>query len=224
MKKYVLCLSTFALLTACSHSTTKSDPRNPAGVGDVGSVTLAVPSCYRDPETIEKNKALAIAAAKRERRSLMVNQEPLKNLNKLSVYESGIRDEFNNDSAMRDQVADILAELGNNGRNASQGKSYFNRNALYCQNFDARNLKIVRLPGSNEKTQMLRAVVTFADGYHGGYTRMRLNFDFEVEVTIDRGDGRPQYVPRFSAYMTKYPLYVGKEEADCSRDSQEGCN
>jgi|GEM_PF-4906328 len=210
-------------LVACTHMTLQAstDSRKPAAVGgDVGSVgePSSVDCLPADDATIAKLKTSATLSAKAPAGNiLVVNQEDLKKINDPSVFQDYIKTEFDNNSAMRLQIADQLADLSSNGHNTSNNSLYLSAGGNWCGHLNPNKIKITRISGDPSSKQVLQAAISFSNGYHGGYEMRTMIYQFEAESKIDRGEnsGLPNYKPRFSSYLIKYPQFIKTDTVDC---------
>ena len=125
------------------------------------------------------------------------------------LFSQWVLDEINKDSAMRDQIGDEIAEIQDNGRNASRLISYRTSDGLYrgCLGFEPADLAI-RCKGGKDHVYHYEVVLRAVDAHHGGVTFKTFKYTFKA---------RSEYFPGTKAYQIRvvsYPLYTGKTETE----------
>lgn len=227
MQKSLLVLAVgMAIMSgACSHN--KGNVRNPAdrdpaGVGDVGSVGVsAITDCVKSEDAILAEKEKAIETVKKmDRMSYSIHKyEELKKPGMYSKLFIGfLTEEFNNPSAMRAQIGDVIADMVNNGRN-SGGGAYLSPIGHYCNIIKPVAIEIRKLRGDPERKQTFQASVFLRDGMRGGYALRIMKYNFETEVTkVDRRD--TSLTGRQAVVEYTYPLFQSEDSVDCTVDSR----
>jgi hypothetical protein len=127
-----------------------------------------------------------------------------------SIFVLWILDEINNDSAMRDQIGDELAEIENNGHNDNWLTVYYTRDKQWHRRacFKSSDVRTRLVDKSHDGDYRYETVLKAKDGFHGGVTIKSFRFTFMAHV---------EYFPFTKAYqikVTSYPKYDGKNEKE----------
>jgi hypothetical protein len=166
----------------------------------------------RNSLNIEKNKLLAGIIAREPGYKNLISQWAKKDT-KPDVFNDWIMNEINNESVMRDQIADLLADLSRNGRNSSEMTTFLSRTREQCSTFrfSKESLKIARVKSLGGNRSLFKASLHAKDGYHRGYSIIKYDFTFEAEIKPVTYTGRPTY----EISVVSYPVFAGATDIDC---------
>lgn len=164
-------------------------------------------------DKVQANKEKALAIAKGEGggyENLITQHAPKGNAPDPKLFVQWILDEINNDSVMRDQIGDELADIQNNGRNSGSLTFYYTRDKQYPGRlwFKAADIAITSTGGGKEGVYDYQVVLRARDAFRGGFAIKSFRYTFKA---------KSEYFPATKANMVNavsYPLFVDKKETE----------
>lgn len=123
------------------------------------------------------------------------------------LFSAWLLDEINNDSLMRSQIAQDVADIEANGHNTNSVTSYYTPDKEYAAHlyFKESDLTIKGTGKGKDGVYEYQATLKATDGFHGGYSVISFHFSFKA---------RTEYFKYTKAYMiavVSYPKFAGKD-------------
>jgi len=163
-------------------------------------------------EAIQVNKQRAMATAREGGYKHLITQHaPNGQAPDPKLFEEWILTEINNNSAMRDQIGDELAEIQNNGKNGNTLTYYYTRDKEHRGRLWFKPADVTsKSTGGKDGVYDYQTVLKAQDVYHRGFTIKSFKYTFKVKVEYFK------FTKAYQVTVVGYPLYVGKTETDKS--------
>ena len=161
-------------------------------------------------EQIQANKERAIATAREGGYKHLITQHaPNGQAPDPKLFEEWILTEINNNSAMRDQIGDELAEIQNNGKNTNWLTEYYTRDKQYVHRFYFQPADLeIKCIGGKDGVYDYQAVLKAKDAFHRGFAIKSFKYTFKAKVEYFR------FTNAYQVTVVGYPVYVGKTETE----------
>lgn len=174
---------------------------------------MTVKSLTKDEDVaLQTNKEKAVALVRAGAYKNLISQHvPNGKSPAPKLFIHWFLDEANNDSVIRDQIGDELAEIQNNGRNSAGLASYYTRGGQYLKrlSFQPADLTMA-CTGGSDGIYNYEATLKAEDAFRGGITIKSFRYTFRVRTEYFR------FTQAYQVTVIGYPLYVGKTEVDKS--------